>query len=228
MSYVVIVEVCVFCVTSFNWCWFNLKKKTSPPTFCLTQGKLKLWNNQFVQWPRKVVVLAYGTGNNRIGFKARLRLISEFVSRFVITKPESEWRFWDVNFSSQFSSAHNELRRIHHGKRRKLSSQGRLTDRGSIALAWNCQAGGNFVARHIYGVMCVVLVIAQLTSWLCSRCYQFGLWCWCFWPRRMDEGKPDVAKRSVASMRRFKKRRTIEWQLIPTYFYFMSIESIDQ
>ena len=42
---------------------------------------------------------------------------------------------------------------------------------------------------------CHVLSIAQRTIWLCSRCYRFGLWCWCYWPRHMDEGQTRSGKK---------------------------------
>ena len=36
-----------------------------------TEGKMKLWNGHVIEWPRRVAIVGYGIGNNRVGFKAR-------------------------------------------------------------------------------------------------------------------------------------------------------------
>ena len=90
MSYVIAVYD-VFSVSLPTDAGLIFKKR--PPFLFLTQGKIVLWNGQTYHWPCKVVILGYGTGNQKIGFKARLLLISECViSPFVNMKPESEWR----------------------------------------------------------------------------------------------------------------------------------------
>jgi hypothetical protein len=100
------------------------------------------------------------------------------------------------------------------GKWRTLWRQGMLGKCGNIALAWNCQ-GGNFVARHMwyYCHVCLSSVMCCQLRNVQSDCVQdvTGLVCGVdvIDPGTWMRGKPDLAKRSVASMRWFKKRRPI-------------------
>ena len=40
--------------------------------FGMTQVSIVLWNGQVVQWPRRVAILEYGSGNAKVGWKDRV------------------------------------------------------------------------------------------------------------------------------------------------------------